>query len=220
MILTVGNTKGGVGKTTLAVQIAVSLAIGGRDVWLIDGDRQGTATASIAARAESGQSPSIACAQYHDGPVLRAQVMQQRAKWDDIVIDVGGRDSSALRAAMVLSDVLLVPFAPRSYDVWALDEMAVLIEDARSARDGLQVFAILNQADPGQHGSDNADAAAAVLEVPGFEYLPTPIRRRKAFANAGGCGLSVTEYTPCDVKACAEIAAMMAAMTARQGVCA
>ena len=45
MILTVGNTKGGVGKTTLAVNLTVALAIAGLDVLLIDGDEQGTATA-------------------------------------------------------------------------------------------------------------------------------------------------------------------------------
>ena len=64
MILTVGNTKGGVGKTTLAVQLAISRAMAGRDVWLIDGDRQGTAAAAIAARSEAGRKPGIACAQY------------------------------------------------------------------------------------------------------------------------------------------------------------
>ncbi len=121
MIITVGNTKGGVGKTTLAVQLAIARALAGRDVWLIDGDRQGTAAAAIAARAESGRQPGIACAQYADGPALRGQVQQQRDKWQDIIIDAGGRDSTALRAALILSDVLLVPFAPRSYDVWALE---------------------------------------------------------------------------------------------------
>lgn len=147
MIITIGNTKGGVGKTTLAVQIAIARALSGRDVWLIDGDRQGTAAAAIAARAESGRRPGIACAQYADGPTLRAQVQQQRDKWQDIIIDAGGRDSTALRAALILSDVLLVPFAPRSYDVWALDDMAALVDEARSVRDGLRAFAVLNQAD-------------------------------------------------------------------------
>lgn len=212
MIIAIGNTKGGVGKTTLAVQLAVTRALAGRDVWLIDGDRQGTAAAAIAARNEAGRAPGIACAQYPEGPALRAQVQQQRQKWDDIIIDVGGRDSTALRAALVLADVLVVPFAPRSYDVWALDDMAALVEEARSVRDGLRAFAVMNLADPGEQSADNIEAAAAVAEVKAFQYLPTPIRRRKAFSNAGGAGLSVAELSPRDPKAIAEIDALAASL--------
>lgn len=212
MIIAVGNTKGGVGKTTLAVQIAIARALAGREVWLIDGDRQGTATAAIAARAEAEKQPGIACAQYSDGPTLRGQVQQQVGKWDDIIIDVGGRDSTALRAALVLADVLLVPFAPRSYDVWALEDMAGLVDEARSVRDGLKAYAVMNQADPGEHSTDNADAAAAVADVSQFIYLATPIRRRKAFSNASGAGLAVSELSPKDAKATAEIMALVNAV--------
>lgn len=209
MILTIGNTKGGVGKTTLAVNLAIARALSGREVWLVDGDRQGTASAAIAARAESGRAPGIACAQYSDGSALRTQVQQQRTKWNDIIIDAGGRDSSALRAALILSDILIVPFAPRSYDVWALDDIAALVDEARSLRDGLRAFAVLNLADPGESSVDNAEAAAAVADVPQFAYLATPIRRRKAFANAGGQGLSVQELSPRDPKACYELTALV-----------
>ena len=212
MIITVGNTKGGVGKTTLAVQIAVARALAGRDVWLIDGDRQGTAVAAIAARTEADRLPGVACAQYPDGPTLRGQVQQQRDKWGDIVLDVGGRDSTALRAALILSDVVLVPFAPRSYDVWALDDMAALIDEARSVRDGLRCLAVLNLADPGDRSTDNADATKAVADVPQLEYLPTPLRRRKAFSNAGGAGLHVSELPTRDHKAIAEIDALVSAV--------
>lgn len=205
MIIAIANTKGGVGKTTLAVQIAIHRALSGRDVWLIDGDRQGTAAAAIAARAEGGGRVNIACAQYSDGPQLRAQVLQQINKWDDIIIDVGGRDSTALRASLIIADVLLVPFAPRSYDVWALDDMAALIDEANSVRDGLKVYAVLNMADPGERSTDNCEAAAAVADVPQFTFLPTIIRRRKAFSNAGGAGLSVSELLPKDQKAVGEI---------------
>ncbi|HQU07317.1 MAG TPA: hypothetical protein PL140_08785 [Ferrovaceae bacterium] len=110
-----------------------------------------------------------------------AQVKRQAAKFDDIIIDAGGRDSSALRAALVLSDVLLVPFHPRSYDVWALNNIAILVDEARSVRDGLRAVANLNCADPGESSSDNLEAAAAVSDVPQFEYLATPIRRHKVF---------------------------------------
>jgi len=212
MIITVGNTKGGVGKTTLAVNLAIARALAGRDVWLIDGDRQGTAQTAISIRADANHIPGIACATYSDGPTLRAQVQQQASKFDDIIIDAGGRDSTALRAALVLSDVLLVPFQPRSYDVWALNDIAALVDEARSVRDGLRAVAILNCADPGEASTDNADAAAAVAEIPQFEYLDTPIRRRKAFANAAGQGLSVLELKPADKKASDELNALVSAL--------
>ena len=212
MIITVGNTKGGVGKTTLALNLAIARAIAGRDVWLIDGDRQGTAQMAISIRADAGCSPGIACATYSDGPTLRSQVQQQVSKFDDIIIDAGGRDSTALRAALVLSDVLLVPFNPRSFDVWALNDIAALIDDVRSVRDGLRAVAILNCADPGETSTDNAEAAAAVADVPQLEYLDTPIRRRKSFANAAGQGLSVLELKPIDKKANEELKSLVKAL--------
>jgi chromosome partitioning protein len=205
MIVTVGNTKGGVGKTTLAVNLAIARALAGRDVWLIDGDRQGTAQTAISIRSENGQAPGISCATYPDGATLRAQVQQQASKFDDIIIDAGGRDSTALRAALVLSDILLVPFQPRSYDVWALKDIAALVDEARSVRDGLKAYAVLNCADPGEASTDNLEAAQAVAEVSQFQYLDAPIRRRKAYANAAGAGLSVLEATPKDKKACDEL---------------
>lgn len=69
-----------------------------------------------------------------------------------------------------------------------------------------------SQADPGEHSADNADAAAAVAEVPQFEYLATPIRRRKAFSNAGGAGLAVAELAPRDPKAVAEIDSLVSSL--------
>ena len=208
MIVTVGNTKGGVGKTTLAVQLALARALSGRDVLVVDGDRQGSAQMAVAIRAEAGRAPGLTCVQYHDGAVLRVQVRRHAAKYDDVVIDAGGRDSTALRAALALSDLLLVPFLPRSVDVWALADIAALVDEANGVRDGLRSFAVLNGADPGT-SSDNADAAAALADFPQLTLLDAPIRRRKAFANALGLGLSVDELSPRDPKACEELSALV-----------
>jgi chromosome partitioning protein len=99
MIVTVGNTKGGVGKTTLAVQLALARTLTGRDVLLVDGDRQGSAQTAMAIRAQASRKPGLACVQYPEGRVLRDQVQHQARKYDDVVIDAGGRDSTPLRAA-------------------------------------------------------------------------------------------------------------------------
>jgi chromosome partitioning protein len=208
VIITVGNTKGGVGKTTLAVQVALIRALAGRDVLVVDGDRQGSAQMAVAIRADAGRMPGLACVQYHEGGVLRAQVQRQAAKYDDVVIDAGGRDSTALRAALALSDLLIVPFLPRSIDVWALADIASLVDEANGVRDGLRAYAVLNAADPGA-SSDNTDAAAALADFPQLALLNAPIRRRKAFANALGLGLSVEELTPRDPKACEELGALV-----------
>jgi chromosome partitioning protein len=208
VIVTVGNTKGGVGKTTLALQLALARALMGRDVLIVDGDRQGSAQMAVAIRAEAGRIPGLACVQYHDGSVLRAQVQRQASKYDDVLIDAGGRDSTALRAALALSDLLIIPFLPRSVDVWALADIAGLVEEANGVRDGLRAYAVLNAADPGT-SSDNTEAAAALTDFPQLTLLNTPIRRRKAFANAVGLGLSVEELTPRDPKACEELTALV-----------
>jgi chromosome partitioning protein len=209
-IITVGSTKGGVGKTTLALNIAIARALAGRDVWLIDADRQGTASTALAIRGEAGKQPAIATAHYPDGGQLRTQLLHQRGKFQDIVIDAGGRDSTALRAALVLSDLVLVPFQPRSIDVWAVADIAALIDEARAVRDGLQALGVLNMADTA--GSDNEDAAAALADYPAINYLATPIRRRKSIANAAGNGMSVLEQTPRDDKAINELNALLQAI--------
>jgi chromosome partitioning protein len=213
MIVSVLNTKGGVGKTTLAVNFAIARAMIGRSVWLVDGDRQATAQQAIAQRVEAGRLPSLAVSHYADGPMLRAQVLQQRGHFDDVVIDAGGRDSTALRAALMLSDVVVVPFQPRSFDVWGVGDMAEIAAEAVSMRDGLKIFAVLNGADPG--GKDNAEAAAAVAEFTPIVYLNTPIGRRKGIAEAAGGGLSVLEVSG-NQKSKIEMSALISAVFSNQ----
>lgn len=101
MIVTIGNTKGGVGKTTLAVNFAIGLAIRGQDVLLIDGDEQGTAIAFSETRTDKHPEASSYTAIRLLGPAIRTQVRLNLAKrYDQIIIDVGGRDSGSLRAAL------------------------------------------------------------------------------------------------------------------------
>jgi chromosome partitioning protein len=207
MILTVGSTKGGVGKSTLALQFALDWARAGRDVLLVDGDKQGSLQKFVAFRTEAGRPPAVVCVQYVEGRVLRDQVRLQAPRYQDVVIDAGGHDSPTLRAALLLSDAVLVPFLPRTVDVLALGDMAELIDEARGVRDGLLALAVLNIADPGL-SADNTEAVAALGDFPQLVGLETAVTRRKAFPNAAGYGLSVEEATPRDQKACDELAAL------------
>jgi len=205
-IIAVLNTKGGVGKTTTALNLAVTRALIGRDVLAVDGDRQGSLIAALANR-ENSLHPQIAVAHYADGQILRQQVTMARNRYADIIIDAGGRDNSALRAALMLADLVLIPFMPRSFDVWALDDMAALLAEARAARD-IRAIAFLAMADP--KGKDNEDAASAAPE--GIEFLPASVGRRKAISDAAGRGRGILEEPGRDPKATAEMRRLVTAV--------
>jgi chromosome partitioning protein len=154
MILVVGHTKGGVGKRALATNIAAILAGQGRDVLLIDGDEQGSAATFAAIRAERQDVARIATVQLQ-GRALYQEVPKLASKYDEIVIDVGGRNTYSLRAALIVADAVLIPFQPRSVDLWAAPQMGAIIADARAARSArpLPAYAVLNATDP--QGRDN-----------------------------------------------------------------
>jgi chromosome partitioning protein len=206
MIIVLAQTKGGVGKSTLAINLAIARAQKGADVLLVDADEQGTATDFTALRTERlGTSGYTAISL--TGPAVRTQVLRLCSKYQDIIIDAGGRDTAGLRAALTIADTALVPFQPRSFDLWSLDKVVSLLTEAEGYRERpLRALALLNFADP--QGADNADAAEALRAAPALTYLDTPIGRRKAFPNAAAAGLSVLELKPQDPKASAEFAAL------------
>ena len=92
MILTVGNTKGGVGKTTIAVNLAILRASTGRDVLLVDADAQGSASVFSEIRAELNGRSGYTVVGLH-GSAVRTQVRQLAPKYHEVVIDVGGNDT-------------------------------------------------------------------------------------------------------------------------------
>lgn len=206
MILTVGNTKGGVGKTTLAINIAIARTLRGGDVLLIDGDEQHTATTFTELRNSQIGNAGYTAVSLH-GAAIRTQVRQLVSKYNDIVIDVGGRDTGSLRAALTVTDTLLIPVQPRTFDIWAVDQVVTLVKEAREINPSLRALAILNAADA--QGSDNLDACQALEGAEGIELLEFSIGRRKAFPNAAAMGKAVIEQIPKDPKAIKEFNALM-----------
>ena len=214
-IILIGNTKGGIGKSTNAVQVAVGRAIQGKDVLLVNADRQSSSSKAIARRDEAGLTPSVTLVAYPDGEQLRTQVLRQAGKYDDIIIDVGGRDSSALRHAMMIADVMLVPIVPGDFELDALeDELVPLINEIQASRgdNPLPIYAYLNMAEANKFSSDNLDTRRSIESFPELQLLDFNIVKRKAIATASSHGLSVREMKKKDFKAVKEIDALMAAL--------
>jgi chromosome partitioning protein len=110
------------------------------------------------------------------GAAIQQQVRQLASKYDDLVIDVGGRDTGSLRAALAVADTILVPFQPRSPDFLLGVQIGALILEARSVNEGLKAFALLNVAD--SQGQDNDNAIATLPPIEGVVPLPLLVTRR------------------------------------------
>lgn len=218
MIVLFGHTKGGVGKTTCAVQTAIARARAGRKVWLVDGDPQGSSMAAIQLRADAGVVPEIACSLFSDSKQFRQQVRLQKDAFEDVILDVGGRDTDTLRFGLMIADVAVVPFAPMSLDLWAMKDMAKAVESVNDVREGLVTLAVMNKAEPRERSADNAEAEAMVREIETFRYLEAPLVSRKAFSASTGAGLGVMEMSNPDKKAVAELDRLIAAIFAAQTV--
>lgn len=203
MIVVAGGIKGGSGKTTAATHLAIIRAAQGRDVLLIDADDQETSTDFTTLRNERLPGGAGYTSIKLGGVAVRTETLKLAGKYDDIVIDTGGRDTTSQRAALAIADVLLVPFVPRSFDVWTLEKVSGLVAEMRTANPALKAYAFINRADP--RGQDNDEAAEVIRETQALAFIDTPLGTRKAFSNAAAQGLAVTEIKPQDAKATEEV---------------
>ena len=202
MIVLSGGTKVGVGKSTVATNLAIMRAREGRDLLLIDADDQETSADFSNLSNQKLGDAGYTCTKLH-GPAVHTDGKRLAQKYDDVIIDAGGRDTASQRAALVIADVVLIPFVPRSFDVWTLEPVAQMIREARSFNPSLKAYAFINRAD--STGTENQDAASYIRETEELEFINTPLGYRKVFGKAAAQGFAVVEYRPKDEKAVAEI---------------
>ncbi len=205
MIYTIGGIKGGSGKTTLAVSLAILLAHQGKRVLLVDADKQATATDFAQWRTQTLGDTGFTSIQLADIQV-RNEILKLKLNYDDIVIDTGGRDTASQRAALVVTDIFIAPFAPKSFDIWTLEQVVNLVQEMQMANAGLMPYALLNRVDYNE--KDIKEAREYIEESGVLKVLANTLHERKAFVNAAAAGLAVTEFKPRNAKAAEEMEAL------------
>jgi len=196
------NQKGGVGKTTLATNIATALAQQGQKVLYIDADQQGSALDWSAARKGDLLFPVVGLPK----DTLHREMAALGSPYDWVVIDGPPRVYNVAKSAIAAADIVVIPVQPSPYDVWAAKEIVDLITEVRVIKANLNaVFAVNRKIVGTAIGRDVAEALASYPVL----VLKAAISQRVSFAERAAAGQTVVETDPTGAAA-QEIRAMVA----------
>lgn len=178
-IVAVGNLKGGVGKSTLAVNLACELAAS-RKVFLVDADAQATAAEWMAGGVLPIKGEALPL---DDGRKAAAWIKRVRAADADLVlIDLPPHTGAATAAALIVADLFLVPVAPSGLDLRAAAKALDLLREARQARGQGQPRALLVPSRVDRRTGAGREIEAALHEM--GEPVGPAIGHRAAFVDS------------------------------------
>jgi chromosome partitioning protein len=201
-VLALLNQKGGVGKTTLATNIAAALWQSGKKVLFIDADQQGSGLDWSAARKGDALFPVVGIPK----DTLHRDVAALATPYDWVVIDGPPRVNTVAKSAIAASDIVIIPVQPSPYDVWAAKEIVDLIAEVRVIKaDLIALFAVNRKIVGTAIGRDVAEALAS-YSVP---VLAAAVSQRVGFAESAAAGQTVLETDPHGLAA-TEIRALVA----------
>lgn len=206
-ILVVAHTKGGVGKTTVAVNLAVMRAQATqREVLLVDCD-EGQSLAKFAALREKTELlPALTCVTLF-GEAVHKQLRALAGKYDDIIVDAGGEGAGApeIRLALSVADMVLTPCRPPAVDTIRLAKIHSLINEIRGINEKLDAMLVPTQASTHPAVNDVIEFYQRVADYTEFRVLESVIRRRDCYMEWMDTGEAVIEQKPRDAKAIAEL---------------
>lgn len=178
------SQKGGAGKTTIALHLAVAAELAGKPTAVIDLDPQ--ASASSWGDSREQETPVIVSAPASRlSKVLEAAI---QANAELVIIDTAPHSESASLTAARAADLVLIPCRPAILDLRAISNTVDLVKLAQT-----KAVIVLNTVPPRGSLADEATDAVGVYELP---ISPIRIGQRAAFMHSLTAGQTAQEYEP------------------------
>jgi chromosome partitioning protein len=199
MIISIVNQKGGVGKTTLAVNLGGMIQAAGKKILLVDTDPQGSLV-----QWRSVNPQSLVRVSHYPKPPSRRQAQALEKKADVIIIDSPPALEKTTVANVQVSRLVIVPVSPSPLDIWAANDTVNLIRNIMIRTKGMTARLLVYRKIPGTR--IGAEAREALKAYP-FKVYKTEITQKIAAVEAMISGQTLTEFSP-NSKSAAEFKAL------------
>lgn len=189
MITVVASLKGGSGKSTVAFNLAVWLALADESIQVIDLDPQATLRDVAEVREEEGYLPRIEVkGKKHLDP-------DRLAGFGEVLIDIGTADIEMMKRALRLADRILVPVPPSQADIWSTQRFIQFVKSLKREQMP-QIVGFINRGDTHHAIRETDEAAAALVSLPGMKFIKPRLSQRTIFRRSFSEGLAVFELNP------------------------
>jgi len=206
MMILVGGEKGGSGKSCLAQNLAVYFA---RDkkaiVLMVDCDPQRTTSDWIQARNADPSLPPINCIQLYGK--IRNDLLSLAQHYDYMIVDCGGQDNLALRAAMSVADHVIIPLRPKRRDLKTVPHMEDMLSTCKMVNPKMLASFVITQCPSLPNQASRILEAKEVCTSYGINVLDAVTYSRNIYDDSEEQGSSVLENEP-EGKAALEMVAI------------
>jgi chromosome partitioning protein len=200
MIILIGSNKGGCGKSTTIINLAVAFAKDGKEVLIMDADRQSTASRWSNDREYNNIKPYIQVLQKYDN--LQPSLAQIKHKYDVILVDVAGRNSREMLTAMLAADLLICPLQCSQPDLDTLPELKEQVARATDYNSELKPYIYQTFASPNLKVKDKEreDFKNYVGQFDNLQLLHSINYYRKVYKDTMSEGKAILEFNNDDAR--------------------
>lgn len=188
-IIVIGNQKGGAGKTTVTINLAGSLGRRGYRILIVDGDEQSSVVEIVSLAQEDAQLPASVIGLWKAGRKIHQEIKKFIDIYDYIIVDCPPSANSPIaQSALLIADIVIVPFIPGTIDALAAPKIRDAIESAQVINPDLKAVLLLNRVESGWSVMKNVIELLPSFKMP---MLRNRLNRRAPYVESPGIGNSV-----------------------------